>query len=94
MSPQKYRHVFYKEIHEIIGHLGRKRVTEPCRQRFYWLGYENDITHYIPKKLKDEKTNKQQIVNQIMIKNSCFQFDTWRKSFTEKFIGKRRDRKT
>ena len=47
-----------------MGHLGRETVMELCRQRFYWQGYEKDITHYIRKKckcLKDKKPNKQQI---------------------------------
>ena len=46
-----------------MGHLGRERLIELCRQRCYWPGYEKDITHYIRKKckcVKDKKPNKQQ----------------------------------
>ena len=61
--PLKYRNIVYKELHENMGHLGRERVIELCRQRFYWPGYEKDIAHYIRKKCKcveDKKPNKQQ----------------------------------
>ena len=61
--PLKYRNIVYKELHENMGHLGRERVIELCRQRFYWPGYEKDITHYIRKTCrcaKDKKSNKQQ----------------------------------
>ena len=47
--PQKYRYVVYKELHENMGHLGPERVIEICRKRFYWPGYEKDITHYVRK---------------------------------------------
>ena len=63
--PQKYRHVVYKELHGNVGHRRPERVIELCRQRFYWPGYEKDITHYIRKKckcVKDKKPNKQQTV--------------------------------
>ena len=50
--PQKYGLIVYKERHENMGHLGPERVIELCRQRFYWPGYEKDITHYIQKKCK------------------------------------------
>ena len=61
--PQKYHHVVYKELHENMGHLEPERVIELCRQRFYWPGYEKDITHYIRKKckcVKEKNPNKQQ----------------------------------
>ena len=61
--PQKHRHVVYKELHGNMGHRRPERVIELCRQRFYWPGYEKDITHYIRKTCrctKDKKSNKQQ----------------------------------
>ena len=54
--PQKYRHVVYKELHGNMGHLPPERVTELCRQRFYWPGYEKDITTTSEKHVDAQKT--------------------------------------
>ena len=57
---QKYRYVVYKELHENMGHCRPERVTKLCKQRWYWTGYENDIIHYIRKKIKMHKRQKTQ----------------------------------
>ena len=64
LLPQKFYSIVYKELHENMGHLGPDRVTELCKSRFYWPGYEKDITNFIRKKckcIKDKKPNRQQL---------------------------------
>ena len=39
-----------QELHEKMGHLGGKRVSQLAKERFYWPGMEKDIRDYIKNK--------------------------------------------
>ena len=77
---QKYCHAVFKELYKNMGHFGPKRVTELCKQRFNWTGYEKDIIRYIRKKckcMKDRKPNKQQTAPlQSIIRHELFELVT------------------
>ena len=56
--PSTLKQVVYDELHCKMGHLGPDRVIALARERFFWPGMANDITHYVSKVctcLKDKK---------------------------------------
>lgn len=47
--PRCKRPLVYKELHQEMGHLGADRVICLARERFFWPGMQNDITHFVTK---------------------------------------------
>lgn len=47
--PASKRSLVYKQLHQEMGHLGADRVIALARERFYWPGMQDDITHFVTK---------------------------------------------
>ena len=45
--PSNYHQVALEYVHRKMGHLGRDRSLELLRERFYWVGMQKSVAHYI-----------------------------------------------
>jgi transposase InsO family protein len=56
--PSEHKQLVYQELHVKMGHLGSERVLALSRERFFWPGMAQEITHFVTKMctcLKDRK---------------------------------------
>ena len=61
--PLGLRRVVYKHLHDDMGHLGKDRVLDLARTRFFWPKMAKDIEHYVTRVcrcLKDRRPAVQQ----------------------------------
>ena len=59
--PEKFKPLIYSELHIKMGHLGKERVLQLTKERFYWPKMEDDINHFITKVCTCVKSKKPNI---------------------------------
>ena len=59
--PEKFKPLIYSELHIKMGHLGKERVLQLTKGRFYWPKMEDHVNHFITKVCNCVKSKKPNI---------------------------------
>ena len=69
LLPKKLRPLVYLELPVKLGHLGRGRIVEIIKVRFYWPKKTKDVNHIVTKLCTCMKSKKPNITHEAPMKS-------------------------